>query len=94
MLSWPCFALHDAQQNKAAIKEIIETLKGRHGFKRFLRDGYGTAMEDKNRLYYNASEIKVISATSLMYFSRFTLIVSWLHQYGDKQCYTTKKYIG
>ena len=59
VLSWPCFALHDAQQNKAAIKEIIETLKGRHGFKRFLRDGYGTALEDKNRLYYNASEIKV-----------------------------------
>ena len=27
--------------------------------KRFLRDGYGTVMEDRNRKYYRAAEVKV-----------------------------------
>ena len=31
---------------------------GRYGFKRFLRDGYKTAVEDGNKRYYRPAEIK------------------------------------
>ena len=34
-------------------------MKGRYGFKRFLRDGYGSVLEDKSRRYYYEGETKV-----------------------------------
>lgn len=43
-----------------AMDKIVRKLKGKYGFKRFLRDGYRTALEDENRRYYKPAEIKVI----------------------------------
>lgn len=40
---------------------MIRKLKGKYGFKRFLRDGYRTPLEDPNRRYYKPAEIKVLS---------------------------------
>ena len=34
-------------------------MKGKYGFKRFFRDGFGTVIEDGNRKYYEAKEVKV-----------------------------------
>lgn len=34
-------------------------LQGNYGLKRFLRDGYKTVMEDKNRRYYEQRELQV-----------------------------------
>lgn len=41
------------------LDKIIRKLKGKYGFKRFLRDGYRTALEDRTRRYYKPAEIKV-----------------------------------
>lgn len=38
---------------------MVRKLKGKYGFKRFLRDGYRTSLEDPNRRYYKPAEIKV-----------------------------------
>lgn len=41
------------------LDKIVRKLKGKYGFKRFLRDGYRTANEDKNRRHYKPAEMKV-----------------------------------
>jgi phosphorylase kinase alpha/beta subunit len=58
-VSWPAFAIHEETLGERTIDKILRKLKGSHGIKRFLRDGYRTVMEDKNRKYYKPAEIKV-----------------------------------
>uniref|UniRef100_A0A672V6B8 Phosphorylase b kinase regulatory subunit n=1 Tax=Strigops habroptila TaxID=2489341 RepID=A0A672V6B8_STRHB len=58
-LSYPAFALDDEVLFSQTLDKIIRKLKGKYGFKRFLRDGYGTALEDKTRRYYKPAEIKL-----------------------------------
>ena len=38
---------------------ICLLLQGLYGLKRFLRDGYKTVVEDKNRRYYEKRELQV-----------------------------------
>ncbi len=40
------------------MEEIVTKLKGEYGFKRFLRDGHQTVLEDKSRLHYEPWELK------------------------------------
>lgn len=58
-ISYPAFALDDEVLFSQTLDKIIRKLKGKYGFKRFLRDGYRTALEDKTRRYYKPAEIKV-----------------------------------
>ncbi|KAK4814178.1 hypothetical protein QYF61_010010, partial [Mycteria americana] len=58
-LSYPAFALDDEVLFSQTLDKIIRKLKGKYGFKRFLRDGYRTALEDKTRRYYKPAEIKL-----------------------------------
>ena len=58
-VGWPAFALHDETLVNRTKNKIIRKLKGKYGFKRFLRDGYRTEVEDRNRKYYKPAEIKV-----------------------------------
>ncbi|XP_064639915.1 phosphorylase b kinase regulatory subunit beta-like isoform X2 [Lineus longissimus] len=57
-ICWPAFATHDEPLRSKTIDKITRKLKGRYGFKRFLRDGYRTVVEDKNRKLYRPAEIK------------------------------------
>ncbi|XP_065573924.1 probable phosphorylase b kinase regulatory subunit beta isoform X2 [Artemia franciscana] len=57
-LSWPCFATHDEMSYNQTKAKIVKKLKGNYGFKRFLRDGYGTILEDKDREFYTEGETK------------------------------------
>uniref|UniRef100_A0A8B9NU73 Phosphorylase b kinase regulatory subunit n=1 Tax=Apteryx owenii TaxID=8824 RepID=A0A8B9NU73_APTOW len=57
-LSYPAFALDDEALLGQTLDKIVRKLKGKYGFKRFLRDGYRTALEDKTRRYYKPAEIK------------------------------------
>lgn len=41
------------------LDKIVRKLRGKYGFKRFLRDGYRTANEDHDRRYYKPAEMKV-----------------------------------
>ncbi|XP_068058714.1 phosphorylase b kinase regulatory subunit beta isoform X3 [Anomalospiza imberbis] len=58
-LSYPGFALDDEVLFDQTLDKIIRKLKGKYGFKRFLRDGYRTALEDRTRRYYKPAEIKL-----------------------------------
>eukprot|EP00112_Aurelia_sp_Birch-Aquarium-sp1_P009484 Seg208.3_Seg208.2_Seg208.5 transcript_id=Seg208.3_Seg208.2_Seg208.5/GoldUCD/mRNA.D3Y31 product="Phosphorylase b kinase regulatory subunit alpha liver isoform" protein_id=Seg208.3_Seg208.2_Seg208.5/GoldUCD/D3Y31 len=58
VISFPAFAVEDKDLVKITKSEIIGRLEGKYGMKRFLRDGYQTPKEDRNRLYYEPSELK------------------------------------
>lgn len=58
-LTWPFFAIHDTKLKESALNGITSNLKGKHGLKRFLRDGYGTVLENRNRQHYDPSDLKV-----------------------------------
>nr|XP_023673751.1 phosphorylase b kinase regulatory subunit beta isoform X1 [Paramormyrops kingsleyae] len=58
-ISYPAFAVDDDALYSQTLDKIVRKLKGRYGFKRFLRDGYRTANEDKNRRYYKPAEMKL-----------------------------------
>ncbi|XP_053304909.1 phosphorylase b kinase regulatory subunit beta isoform X4 [Spea bombifrons] len=58
-ISYPAFAVDDDALFHQALDKIVRKLKGKYGFKRFLRDGYRTALEDENRRYYKPAEIKL-----------------------------------
>ncbi|XP_030620490.1 phosphorylase b kinase regulatory subunit beta isoform X3 [Chanos chanos] len=58
-ISYPAFAVDDDALYSQTLDKIVRKLKGKYGFKRFLRDGYRTANEDKNRRYYKPAEMKL-----------------------------------
>nr|XP_043885759.1 phosphorylase b kinase regulatory subunit beta isoform X1 [Solea senegalensis] len=58
-ISYPAFAVDDDALYSQTLDKIIRKLRGKYGFKRFLRDGYRTANEDKNRRYYKPAEMKL-----------------------------------
>lgn len=58
-ISYPAFAVDDDALYSQTLDKIVRKLRGRYGFKRFLRDGYRTANEDKDRRYYKPAEMKV-----------------------------------
>lgn len=58
-ISYPAFALDDEALFSQTLDKVVRKLKGKYGFKRFLRDGYRTSLEDPHRRYYKPAEIKV-----------------------------------
>ncbi|CAI5646244.1 unnamed protein product [Oreochromis niloticus] len=58
-ISYPAFAVDDDALYTQTLDKIVRKLRGKYGFKRFLRDGYRTANEDKNRHYYKPAEMKL-----------------------------------
>lgn len=63
-VSYPAFATHEDILVSYTKANIVKKLKGRYGFKRFKRDGYQCAIEDRNRAYYNVGETKVSKKTN------------------------------
>lgn len=58
IIAYPAFAVEDPDLVQLTRATIVDTLLGRYGCRRFLRDGYKTALEDPNRLYYMNSELQ------------------------------------
>uniref|UniRef100_H3C363 Phosphorylase b kinase regulatory subunit n=1 Tax=Tetraodon nigroviridis TaxID=99883 RepID=H3C363_TETNG len=58
-ISYPAFAVDDDALYSQTLDKIVRKLRGKYGFKRFLRDGYRTTNEDKNRRYYKPAEMKL-----------------------------------
>lgn len=58
-ISYPAFAVDDDALYSQTLDKIVRKLRGKYGFKRFLRDGYRTTNEDKKRRYYKPAEMKV-----------------------------------
>ncbi|XP_065294592.2 probable phosphorylase b kinase regulatory subunit alpha [Dermacentor albipictus] len=58
VISFPAFAVTDAELIELTRCTIVDKLQGEYGMKRFLRDGYKTAREDRSRLYYEPWELQ------------------------------------
>ncbi|XP_043267973.1 probable phosphorylase b kinase regulatory subunit alpha isoform X1 [Venturia canescens] len=59
IISFPAFAVDEPNLIQLTREAITKKLQGRYGCKRFLRDGYRTAKEDPNRLYYEPWELRM-----------------------------------
>lgn len=59
VISFPAFAVEDAELVYLTRSVIVEKLEGQYGCKRFLRDGYMTALENPSRLHYEPAELKI-----------------------------------
>ncbi|XP_071036313.1 probable phosphorylase b kinase regulatory subunit alpha isoform X1 [Parasteatoda tepidariorum] len=59
VIGFPAFAVENPELIKLTRDTIEEKLRGKYGCRRFLRDGYKTAKEDSQRLYYEPWELKV-----------------------------------
>uniref|UniRef100_UPI003AAB4609 phosphorylase b kinase regulatory subunit alpha, liver isoform isoform X2 n=1 Tax=Centroberyx gerrardi TaxID=166262 RepID=UPI003AAB4609 len=59
VISFPAFAVEDADLVAVTKSEIINKLQGRYGCCRFIRDGYRCPREDPSRLHYDPAELKL-----------------------------------
>ncbi|XP_040900689.1 phosphorylase b kinase regulatory subunit alpha, liver isoform isoform X2 [Toxotes jaculatrix] len=59
VISFPAFAVEDADLVAITKSEIISKLQGRFGCCRFIRDGYRCPKEDPSRLHYDPAELKL-----------------------------------
>ncbi|KAI3376943.1 hypothetical protein L3Q82_000182 [Scortum barcoo] len=59
VISFPAFAVEDADLVAITKSEIITKLQGRYGCCRFIRDGYRCPKEDPSRLHYDPAELKL-----------------------------------
>ncbi|XP_012176765.1 probable phosphorylase b kinase regulatory subunit alpha isoform X3 [Bombus terrestris] len=59
VISFPAFAVDEPNLIQLTRDAITKKLQGHYGCKRFLRDGYKTAKEDPNRLYYEPWELRM-----------------------------------
>ncbi|KAF3833119.1 hypothetical protein F7725_026784 [Dissostichus mawsoni] len=62
-ISYPAFAVDDDALYSQTLDKIVRKLRGKYGFKRFLRDGYRTANEDKERRFYKPAEMKLFDGS-------------------------------
>ncbi len=56
-VGFPAFAVDDDALRDRTRADVIAKLRGRHGVKRFLRDGHQTPLEDPARLHYEPAEL-------------------------------------
>eukprot|EP00124_Ichthyophonus_hoferi_P001166 Ihof_evm7s55 gene=Ihof_evmTU7s55 len=57
-ISFPAFAVENRQLVDLTRDDIETKLKGKYGCKRFLRDGYMTVLENRQRLHYEPAELQ------------------------------------
>ncbi|KAJ3015878.1 hypothetical protein HKX48_004326 [Thoreauomyces humboldtii] len=59
VISFPAFAINDEALVTRTRNDIVKKLGGNYGFKRFLRDGHQTVLENSTRLHYDPAELKI-----------------------------------
>ncbi|XP_076810567.1 phosphorylase b kinase regulatory subunit alpha, liver isoform-like isoform X2 [Clavelina lepadiformis] len=59
VIGYPAFAVNDQSLVDETKQSVVNKLQGKYGCRRFLRDGYKTALEDSSRLHYELAELKV-----------------------------------
>ncbi len=58
IVSYPAFAIDDAELAARTRAVVLDRLQGRHGCKRFMRDGHQTVLEDQSRMHYQPGELE------------------------------------
>lgn len=75
------------------LDKIVRKLRGKYGFKRFLRDGYRTANEDQNRRYYKPAEMKVGVGGRRKGWYVYLLILDFPDKTWIVECFIEKKFL-
>ncbi|KAI8877102.1 phosphorylase kinase alphabeta [Backusella circina FSU 941] len=75
VIGFPAFAVEDPSLITMTREDAKKKLEGRYGWKRFLRDGHQTVVEDNTRLHYNESELKVFENIESEWPLFFTYLV-------------------
>ncbi len=58
IIGYPAFAIKNRKKRRKTLEKLRSSLRGQYGYKRFLRDGHQTAIEDPSRHYYEPEELK------------------------------------
>ena len=61
VIGYPAFAVPEPTIAAEVSDRIEERLAGRYGYKRFLRDGHQTVIEDENKLHYEPEELEAFA---------------------------------
>ncbi|CAB3360738.1 Hypothetical predicted protein [Cloeon dipterum] len=85
VISFPAFAVDDAELIKLTRSAIVSRLQGRYGCKRFLRDGYRTPKEDLNRLYYEPWELRIFENIECEWPLFFCYLILDHHFHGQSE---------
>ncbi|KAI9257275.1 glycosyl hydrolases family 15-domain-containing protein [Phascolomyces articulosus] len=75
VIGFPAFAVNDPDLIRRSKQEAKEKLEGKYGWKRFLRDGHQTVLEDTSRLHYNLNELKIFENIESEWPLFFTYLV-------------------
>ncbi|KAI9492467.1 glycosyl hydrolases family 15-domain-containing protein [Zychaea mexicana] len=75
VIGFPAFAVTDPDLIRRSKQEAKEKLEGKYGWKRFLRDGHQTVLEDTSRLHYNLNELKIFENIESEWPLFFTYLV-------------------
>lgn len=75
VIGYPAFAVHDVDLIKRTRDQIVHKLGGKYGFKRFLRDGHQTVLENTTRLHYEPSELKIFEGIESQWPLFFTYMI-------------------
>ncbi|KAI8849362.1 glycosyl hydrolases family 15-domain-containing protein [Chytridium lagenaria] len=75
VISYPAFAVGDIKVVNRTRNEIVKKLGGRFGFKRFLRDGHQTVLEDTSRLHYDPHELRIFEGIECEWPLFFTYMI-------------------
>jgi phosphorylase kinase alpha/beta subunit len=85
VIGWPAFAVDDKVLVGHTRTRILDRLAGRHGCKRFMRDGHQTAVEDEHRLHYNAGELSKFANIESEWPLFFTYLLIDAEMTGDQR---------
>jgi len=92
VISFPAFAVEDANVIDLTRRDIISKLQGTYGCKRFLRDGHNCENEDRLRLHYELHELSKFENIECEWPLFFLfLILDGLYNNNDEQ---VRKYVG
>ncbi|KRX98379.1 putative phosphorylase b kinase regulatory subunit beta [Trichinella pseudospiralis] len=89
-ISFPCFAAHDESLHHRTFAKCIRKLKGKYGFKRFLRDGQFCVLENPNRQFYQSGETKLFQGVECqwpMFFVYMIIDGVYMGNQHQKQSY-------
>ncbi|CAH8511146.1 unnamed protein product [Schistosoma turkestanicum] len=90
ILTYPGFSVTDDELIESTRSSIIRKLLGRYGCRRFLRDGFRTAREDVNRLYYEPWELRMFDGIECewpMFFAWLVIDATFREDFDDADRY-------
>ena len=93
VVGYPAWAVEDSDLVERTLRRIRRELGGHYGYKRFLRDGHQTVVEDASRLHYEPEELSKFEGIESEWplFLAFELVTACCEQrWDDAQSWHTK----